>query len=244
MIRIGLVAESRSDATRLIGPLIDRILRDALPEDANLDALRTLRGTRASRDFVEVKQIHRLAKEAGLTGFRGDRIDSDLPEVGLYLRALRLFAVEPEEERPHVVVLGRDVDGVDGRLDALDTVIRDRDWPFDIVSALANPEGEAWRIVTWSPRTKADHARADRLAQRLNFKPWDEPHRLHATTRRSDRDTKGTWRELVGDGDEDEHWASFDLRATSAGRTRSLLARSVREVHEQVVPRVQAVAGS
>lgn len=94
------------------------------------------------------------------------------------MRECLLFA---RREGVEVAFIARDMDSQDraaGLGQAIARDSREHSNAIGVVAALANPEVEAWAIVTWEPKNDADRERLQALRQRLGFDPIENPARL------------------------------------------------------------------
>ncbi len=224
-MRLGVAAESRGDADT-VTTLADRVIvRDVdwITEDV-LHDYRTWRGL-GDAEWVDVHHVSRLAHDAGLKLYGHFDGKPGAPDAQMHRKLLSLFALEPQPLRPALVVVARDVDGDERRREGFRQAVAERDWPFAIVGALAQPEIEAWLLAAWTPDDESEEALLAMWRALIGFDPTQAPQRLTSTARNSERDAKYMLDALCAQGrDPDTRWrvAPLDDRLREAGRACGL----------------------
>lgn len=157
-------------------------------------------------------------------------------EARMWRRTLALFCrVTP---LPEAVVLVRDLDGYEERLDGLKQV---RDsvriaWPFPIVIAAPEPEIEAWRASGFVPADVAEKKRLEALHKELSFDPTKESHRLTSHPNYALTDAKRVLERLCGT-DPNRVDACLKDRAVLVARgANNGLKKFLERVDEHIVP--------
>ena len=141
--------------------------------------------------------------------------------------------------RPDVVVLAQDGDGrQQERVQGLDQVRHAKDlrWPFAIVSAVPEPEIEAWHVAGFEPVNDAERTALAQVRADLSFDPRTESHRLTSQPNDADTDAKRVLARLCG-GDADREAACLGdpARLRSRGRANGT-ADFLDEVDRHITP--------
>lgn len=210
MTKLGIMAESRHDV-RVVCELIDRLIVSGVDwiEPELMDSLRRWCGIEGE-DWLDVHHVRRLARERKLPvygHFKGEPGAEDAP---MFRAAFMLFA--EENEVPAAVVASRDIDGKDEKLVGFEQARVERNWPFEIIPALARPEVEAWRIAAWRAEDDAERAAQKAVRSRLGFDPTTAPERLTPHRMQDKKDAKRVLAELTGSGrTADERWSNAPL---------------------------------
>jgi hypothetical protein len=211
-IRLGIAAESAADALS-IADLADRVVVDAV-DWLDAESWQAMRAWCSDGDggepgrsvaadppipYVDLHRAHRRARARGLRVYGKFSGEPKAPDAGMFRALLMLFAVS--DAVPEAVVIGRDLDGDDGRRRAFEQAAREdgRRWPFVVIPALAQPELEAWVIACWRVETTEDQSRLDGVRKRLGFNPVRQAHRLRSGRSEHPKDAKRVARELMGD---------------------------------------------
>lgn len=163
----------------------------------------------------------------------GQRLE---PEARQWRKALVAFAAS--DPQPHVVIIARDGDGHGAaRRRGFEQVVEGLKWPFDVVLAMPEPEGEAWFIAGLVPADETERARLDALTRALSFDPTAQPHRLTSKPNDAPTDTKRVLKALTGDDPERNKACLLHPLPTLCDRGAEVgLARFVEDARA-VVPR-------
>lgn len=184
---IGFVAESAGDVRDVLAVLVASMASEAGKqgfEDPRILADAVLEGSPTA--FVD---LHGAFVEARARGLRLHGLKKDLGQRAARA-ALLLLAERQPELGLTTVVLAQDADRDPRRRPSLETVRQGSEWPFDIAIGVANPEVEAWVLVSFEPEDHSELAALHALKSELGFDPRRSPERLDSTGRGSPRDPK------------------------------------------------------
>ncbi len=236
MIRIGLGAESPTDARR-VSDLVDRLITTGVDWIAPeiLDAYRVWTGL----DGADHMDLHRAKQQATARGIRiyghfgGEPAEED---AAMIRAALTLFAEEPSP--PAAVVIARDTDHRPARLDGFAQATRTCTWPFLVIGALAIPEIEAWLALACAPETPAEKPSHIALRQSLGFDPTLTPERISSRRYEDKKDTKLILDAITAQGrTADERWRAVPLALLRERGGRCGLTAFLDEVEDKLLPR-------
>ncbi|HRI63068.1 MAG TPA: hypothetical protein PK156_02490 [Polyangium sp.] len=104
--------------------------------------------------------------------------------------------------RPDIVVLVRDVDRDECRLEGIQQARESSEWPFQIVYAAAHPEVEAWRISGFVPQNEREERLLEALTKELKFDPIKQQDKLTSKPNDAPTDTKIILARLCGKNEE------------------------------------------
>lgn len=235
-MRLGVAAESARDA-EWVSALADRVLVEApcWIQEEDLNHLRRWCGLEQSA-FLDLHRVKALARERGIKSFGSF---GEAPEALFFRKVLRLFASEAQP--PELVVMSRDTDKTPDKRLGLTQAIEGRDWPFQVLSALATPELEAWHLAAFVPQTPAELAAHRALRQKHGFDPCTQSHKLTSGKKRDPKDCKVTLSALQVHGDDrEERWASLPLQLLCDRGKDCGLASYLIAVQDQLLPLVSA----
>lgn len=214
--------------------LIDRVL------EAEVEWLRGAGIVEDCREWLEspylpIKDAFRKASDAKLKvwgHFNGQPAE---PEAAMWRAVLLLANNLPE--RPDVVVLARDEDNQPDRQLGLKQAIEANVWAFEIITALAVTEIEAWFVAGFEPADEREREALERFVKAEGFEPRHESHRLVGQT---PRDAKKLLGGLTKD-DRERRLASLesDLAALEERGALNGLRDFVHAVRNKVVPKFQ-----
>lgn len=197
MIRLALAAED-AGGEFVAQTVTDMVILAASPW-IERDLVPHLREWTAfeGQGWLALKRAFMLARSRGLRvhgRFHGEHgaLDAQMIRAALLL-------VASDEQRPDVVVIARDIDGLDERRRGFEQAVQDRRWPFVVVGALADPESEAWLVASWTANDAEEATRHEALRRELGFCPVASSHRL-ASTSTSPKDSKRVLAELTSTG--------------------------------------------
>lgn len=241
MTRIGIAAESVSDVRR-IARLADRMVVETVDwiPDEMLPDYRTWVGV-SGASWIDLHKAQTIAFEKGLRLYGHFNGEPGAVDAHMHRATLMLFAAE--EQPPEVVVVVRDLDDQGpARRRGWADASRARDWPFQLVAALPDPEMEAWLVSAWRVENDTDASALDAVRTRIGFEPQRTPERLTSRNEADKRDAKRVLRELCEGGPSgDERWASARpqrLREFGAGCG---LSAFLDDVQTKLVPCVAGV---
>lgn len=243
MTLAGIIAESIADARRVTG-LADRVILDQvdwITPDV-IDAYRLWCGVEGE-DFLDLHGAFTRARERGLKVYGHFDGQPCAEDAATTRAALLLFAEEDVDLA--AVVLARDVDNRPARVDGFHQAIRVLAWPFAVISALATPEIEAWRIAACETESPAEEVAHQDVRQRIGFDPTLHPERLTSKNPTDKADAKRVLRELTAGGrDPDERWADAPLSRLRERGAACGLADFISGVEMHILPHLAAVQRS
>jgi hypothetical protein len=177
-VRLGIAAESRGDAA-LVTALGDRLLQHRVEwaRDQELEHIRSWVGTEG-QPWFDVHGAFARARERRLPIYGSFGGEPGALDAQMHRAILLLFA--EEDEVPAAVVVARDTDGEEDRRRGFEQAKTERNWPFQVIGALADPEIEAWSLAVWQPETEVEHTALATERQTLGFDPTQSPERLSA----------------------------------------------------------------
>lgn len=210
MIRLGIAAESRSDAHK-IASLADRVVMERTDwiEESVIDDFRAWAGAEGAA-FLDVHRAFETARARRLPLYGHFDGAPGAEDAATTRAALLLFAEETVP--PAAVVLGRDLDGRDERARGFAQAAGAHRWPFVVIPALAQPELEAWEIAACKPEGEDEQAAHAQVRQALGFDPVAYPGRLSSRNQTDRRDAKRVLAELTSAGrSAEERWRRAPL---------------------------------
>lgn len=234
-MRLGVAGESEQDVLLITG-LADRLLTQTVPwiEPEEIDAYRQWVGT-ANEAWLYVGRAFERARAERLPIYGYFRGEPGALDAQMHRAVLHLFA--NKGPRPAAVVIARDVDGKAERIIGFEQARSDRDWPFAIVGALAQPEVEAWLISAWIPRTPDEQDVLDQARRDLGFDPTSASHLLTSKRATDKKDAKRIL-DLLSDQDRsaaEECWRTADIERLRQNGRENGLTRFLTETEEQIV---------
>jgi len=199
---IGLLVAAEDElGYRLVTGLADRLcLETEWIDKGTLDAFRTWL-QHEGRVYLELKRVGAIAKQLNLR-LRGKYDGESGAADALLMR--KLFGVVAELGLPvQILVVARDVDTTDRPI-GFEQARAERQYPFAIVGALAQPESEAWLVCAWLPANDSERAAHRSVRQELGFDPIARSHELTSTSDSSRKDAKQVLDQLAGSADRAE----------------------------------------
>lgn len=151
------------------------------------------------RGWLPLRKVRDLARQRIGNHFKLCGGFDGVPGAADALMLRMLFTcLAMDEPRPDIVVVARDIDTTDRR-SGFQQAVADREWPFEIVGALAQPETEAWLVAAWNAESDPERERHARLRAECGFDPVAHSHRLTSTAK-TRRDAKVVLAELTCTG--------------------------------------------
>ncbi len=214
--------------------LADRILCQDVEwiEPESLHLHRTWRGLTDGQSFLDWHEIKKFRiKVHGHFDGRPGAQDAFAARKALLL-------LKTSDKPPDAVLLIRDSDRQDQRLQGLRQAREETDWGVPIVIGLAHPKRESWVIVTFEPATPREEERLREVIRELGFDPRQRPTSLNDPGRSNPRNLKRVLALLTGsDRDrEDSCWNGCDLKDLKSRGQDTGLAEFIEEVRSRLVP--------
>lgn len=200
-LRVVIVAESKGDVYWIRDRIDDyscyRIewLRDCL------DAQRRWVGITApdTQEYLDWHQVTTYARQLKIR-YHGKFDGSDAPDAIMVRNALRILAYQ--DDRPHVIVLLRDMDQYPERASGMRAALQSMrtdslELPFLVVMACAQPEIEAWHLLAYdesigetTQQQQQIQQHREELRRMVGFCPIENTDRLTAKSPTDPKDTK------------------------------------------------------
>jgi hypothetical protein len=188
--------------------VVSRLVDDALVASHGwlggiLDDCRTWRGLKGGEawykyDPGDAKDLRPLEINGTRVKLHGPIKGEPLkPEASMWRKVLLLFC--HATPRPQVVILARDLDGYAKRLEGINQVRENLEWPFQVVVAAPQPEIEAWQVSGFTPANPREQLLLDTLRRELSFDPTTESHRLTSHPNDKPTDAKRVLKHLCED---------------------------------------------
>lgn len=237
MIRAGNVGESYGDIELLRRLLIRIVTAEVDWADAEYPAaFVTWLGVEPNRDWLDIHDAPRLARERGLRIFGHFDGAPGASDAQVMRACFALYA--NEESPPNVVIIIRDTDRDPSRAVGFQQARDAGRWPFECILASCDPEIEAWLIVAWEPDDEDEIERYSAIVAQLTFDPVQHPNRLTSTGGRAERDVKTVLSALIASGRAaDERWSTTPLARLELRGVPSGLTSTIRALR-QVLPRL------
>lgn len=241
---VGVVCEAAADQRTGCG-LADRVLVDFLNIPASSCDLATFRswvgaeGTSAG--FLPWTQVGKLAKQREIKAH--GHFDGLPGRMDAHAARLALLLLHSFSRRPDAVILLRDQDGHDERLDGLNQARNDPKNPFpgSVIVGFASRMREAWVLAGFVAKTADEQRRLAEWSARpnaLGFDPTIEPERLQSNDESNRRSPKRVLRHLTKDDKqrEEQCWTETDLTVLRQRGTNCGLTSYLAEVEKLLVP--------
>jgi hypothetical protein len=243
---IVLICEGPADR-RTVPGIADRVLSESVEWMAPemLDAYREWRGLRRNQPFLAWKQVHTLAKEAGIriNGFFNG--EPGAPDAFAARRALALLKVAGEDPID-AVILVRDSDSDPERMEGLKQARDEVSPPHPpVLIGVAHTKRECWVLAGFHPMDDAEKARHEALKQELGFDPCLQAEELMAQHDGAKRDAKRVLSLLTG-GDIDREslcWKECSFHQLEARGQKTGLVAFIQELRTKLVPLWTGYAG-
>ncbi len=236
-----VVAEARADQ-QIASELAERVVVegvDWIGEENPGDFIRW-QGLEGASSYLAWKSIAGAARARGIVKHGGFRQSPGVFDERRARLALRLF--KSLDDRPDGVLLVRDTDGQDARIESLERARTASTWEFEILIATPNPKRECWVLAGFDPIDASEKAALSEVRSFLGFDPRLQAERLTAKRDKGKRNAKKILERLLRPESEREEacWQEADLSVLKERGEQSRLAAFLDEVATRLI---QMLAG-
>ncbi len=232
-----VVAEARVDQ-QIASELVERVMVEEVDwiDEGSLGDFCRWQGLEVSRSYLAWKSIAGVARARGIVRHGGFRQFPGVLDERRARLALRLF--KALDERPDCVLLVRDTDGEDGRVDSLERVRAVGTWEFKVILATPNPKRECWVLAGFDPINDDEEAALNEASAYLGFDPRIHAERLTAKRDKGKRNAKKILERLMRPESEREKscWQKADLGVLRERGRGSRLTAFLEEVSARLIP--------
>ncbi len=232
-----VVAEARADQ-QIASELAERVVIervDWIGQDHLKDFCRW-QGLDASTGFLAWKSVAREARARGIKTHGKFRQFPGAFDERRARMALLLF--KKSEDRPDGVLLVRDTDNEDARINSLEKVRAAGRWEFQVLMATPRPKRECWVLAGFDPVDSEEETVLGVARSDLGFDPRSHAERLTARGSRGKRNAKKVLEELTRKSSEREQgcWRQAPLSVLRERGQGSRLTAYLDEVERFLVP--------
>ncbi len=232
-----VIAEARADQ-QIARELAERVIVDEIDwiDKGNLADFCRWHGLEDSDVYLAWRSIMGAARARGLVthGKFGQS-----PGVFDERRArLALLLFKSFDEPPDSVLLVRDTDDEDGRVESLERARAAGAWEFEVLLATPDPKRECWVLAGFDPLNDDEEAALNETRSFLGFDPRMHAERLTARRDKGKRNAKKILERLMRPESEREEscWQQADLRMLKERGKGSRLTAFLEEISTRLIP--------